>query len=191
LLQIDDNSDFSSPLNAYPSSSTYTVSSALDVGTYYWRVLACDTAGIWGPISSVWTVELLPLTVNSTQFWPDGPVLDRYAMALDFGSQIDFVGNIVTRARMLAFFTYEGEDVPGESVCMSQQMPGRGSEQFWSTGTYTELPIGANIFEQSYIYDSSAPDDALYLIMWLILTDTGDQAVACWQNVLELSPISP
>ncbi|MBN1428731.1 MAG: PD40 domain-containing protein [Anaerolineae bacterium] len=129
---------------------------------------------------------LAPWTIHSVQFWPDVTVMDRDA-TVDFGARLRIDNNIVIRARMLAFFTYQGEDIPGELACLSQQMPGRGSETFWSTGTFTELAPGSNnIFEQSYTYNKAAPSDATHLVMWLILADTNDQAVACWQKVIGL-----
>ncbi|MBN1310916.1 MAG: hypothetical protein JXB30_05795 [Anaerolineae bacterium] len=131
-----------------------------------------------------------PLTINSVQFWPDVSMLDRYT-TVDFGARINFESSIVTRARLLAFLTYQGESTPGTSACISQQMPGRGSELFWSTGTSTERTPGTNNFEQSYVYDNAAPNDATHLVMWLILTDTNDQAIACRQKIIELSAVSP
>lgn len=131
-----------------------------------------------------------PLLTQLVQFWPDVPVLDR-SSTVGFGARIKFESSITTRARMLAFYTYQGESTPGESACMSQQMPGRSGEMFWSTGTYTELAPGTRDFEQSYTYDHSAPGDATHLVMWLILSDTNNQSIACWQKVIELSAVSP
>ncbi|MBW2167921.1 MAG: hypothetical protein JRG69_01465 [Deltaproteobacteria bacterium] len=45
-IEIDDNSDFSSPIvQANPTTSSYTVSSQLQDGSYYWRVRAKDNSG--------------------------------------------------------------------------------------------------------------------------------------------------
>lgn len=131
-----------------------------------------------------------PLVIHSVQFWPDGLRLDRYS-TVDFGARINLDSSIVARVRLLAFFTYQGEDVPGALTCMSQHMPGRGNERFWSTGTSTELSPGANNFEQMYRYEQAAPDDATHLVMWLMLTDANDQSITCQQKVLELSPVTP
>jgi len=131
-----------------------------------------------------------PLVINSVQFWPDVSTLDRHT-TVDFGAQINFESSIVTKPYMIAFFTYQGESIPGESTCMSRQMPGRGSEVFWSIGTATEKAPGVNDFEQGYVYDDAAPNDATHLVMWLIIIDTNDQAVACQQKIIELSAVSP
>lgn len=127
-----------------------------------------------------------PLVAQSVEFWPDVPVLDR-STTIGFGSRINFANSIIIRARMIAFYTYQGESTPGESTCMSQSMPGRGGEKFWSTGSYTEFAPGTKSFEQSYTYGANAPSDATHLVMWLLLSDTNNQSVACWQKVLELS----
>jgi hypothetical protein len=52
-LQVDNNADFSSPAvnSSSVSSSSYTVTTALANGTYYWRVRAVDVAGN----ASAWT----------------------------------------------------------------------------------------------------------------------------------------
>ncbi|MCD6166249.1 hypothetical protein J7K19_06045, partial [bacterium] len=55
-LQIDDNSNFYSPVLKDTSikNSFYTVSTALADATYYWRVRARYTGGNWSNWSSVW-----------------------------------------------------------------------------------------------------------------------------------------
>jgi hypothetical protein len=74
---------------------------------------------------------------------------------------------------------------------MGRAMPGRGGEVFWSTGTATGFAPGVNSFEQNYVYNQSAPDDATHLVMWLMFLDASDQMLTCWQKVIELSPLSP
>ncbi|MDP6958142.1 MAG: Ig-like domain-containing protein, partial [Planctomycetota bacterium] len=57
-IQIDNNSDFSSPV-AYPyTSSTSYPPAALSANTYYWRVRARDAAGNWSAFSSSRTLYL-------------------------------------------------------------------------------------------------------------------------------------
>lgn len=55
-LQVDNNSDFSSP-ELY-MTTTDNVLWTLPDDTYYWRVWAKDAAGNWGPYSTVWCVTI-------------------------------------------------------------------------------------------------------------------------------------
>jgi hypothetical protein len=54
-IQVDDNSDFSSPENIGVTTSTnYTVGNELREGTWYWRVRAVDRAGNAGTWENSW-----------------------------------------------------------------------------------------------------------------------------------------
>jgi hypothetical protein len=58
-LQVDDNSNFASPvIYITQSNSNYTATSSLN-GTYYWRVRAQDTVGNWGNWSSIWSFTII------------------------------------------------------------------------------------------------------------------------------------
>ncbi len=57
-IQVDNNSNFSSPeVNQTVAAITYTPSSNLAYGTYYWRVLATNSYGS-SSYSSAWTVNI-------------------------------------------------------------------------------------------------------------------------------------
>jgi len=57
-IQVDDNSDFSSPIvNAYTSSTSYTTDTLND-GIYYWRVRARDNVGNIGGFSDSWKIGI-------------------------------------------------------------------------------------------------------------------------------------
>ena len=61
LLEVDDNSDFSSPIIHWPdylAASDYVPSIDLPKGTCYWRVLAVSSAGAFSPWSEVWQVTV-------------------------------------------------------------------------------------------------------------------------------------
>jgi hypothetical protein len=62
-IQVDNNSNFSSPEvnNQKTSSTTYTPSSALAVGTYYWRVQTKNQYNNWGDWSSTWQVTIVTI----------------------------------------------------------------------------------------------------------------------------------
>jgi hypothetical protein len=62
-LQVDNNADFSTPLinETWVESSSYTVSTALPDGVYYWRVSAVDAEGN----TSAWTANW-SFTVDTT-----------------------------------------------------------------------------------------------------------------------------
>jgi hypothetical protein len=58
-IQVDDSSSFTSPvIDANTSSSNYTPGSGLSNGTYYWRVRAQNSSGMWSAWSSRWTVTI-------------------------------------------------------------------------------------------------------------------------------------
>jgi hypothetical protein len=64
-ILVDNNSNFGSPeIDQNPSVSTYTPGTALAYGTYYWKVLATNSAGS-SAYSDTWT-----LTIEAPQF-PD------------------------------------------------------------------------------------------------------------------------
>jgi len=57
IIQVDDNSDFSSPeVDAYASGGSYSVPYALEKGYYYWRVRASNAGWPW---SEVWYFRLV------------------------------------------------------------------------------------------------------------------------------------
>ena len=55
-LQVDNNSDFSSPEinDSTITSSSYTATTSLTDARYYWRVKAQISVGLWGDWSNVW-----------------------------------------------------------------------------------------------------------------------------------------
>lgn len=74
ILQYADNPDFSSPITIESiAPSDYTATSALDDGTWYWRVYAVDAAGNVSGWSStgIFTID----TTGYCEFDPEKPVL--------------------------------------------------------------------------------------------------------------------
>ena len=59
-IQVDNNSNFSSPERNQVglTTSTYTPTSSLSDGTYYWRVRARDVADNWSNWSEIWNVTI-------------------------------------------------------------------------------------------------------------------------------------
>jgi hypothetical protein len=71
-LEVDNNSSFASPeVNTAPSNTSFTLTSSLADGTYYWRVRSADHYGSWSNWSTVWSV-----TVN-TLSPPPAPTLNE------------------------------------------------------------------------------------------------------------------
>jgi hypothetical protein len=71
-LEADNNANFSSPeVNVAPSTTSFTPSSSLANGTYYWRVRAGDHYGSWSNWSTVWSFTVSTLTP------PPAPTLDE------------------------------------------------------------------------------------------------------------------
>jgi|WetSurMetagenome_2_1015567.scaffolds.fasta_scaffold60006_2 hypothetical protein len=71
-LIVDNNSDWISPEIHQDNiiSSNYTPSTSLASDTYYWRVRARNSAGVWGDWSSVWS-----FTIEISDPVPDPPIL--------------------------------------------------------------------------------------------------------------------
>ncbi|MFB0517222.1 MAG: Ser-Thr-rich GPI-anchored membrane family protein, partial [Candidatus Neomarinimicrobiota bacterium] len=59
-LMVDNESSFTSPeiYETNLSSSTYTPSSGLSSDTYYWKVRAKNSAGVWGNWSPIWSFTI-------------------------------------------------------------------------------------------------------------------------------------
>ncbi|MCP4581781.1 MAG: hypothetical protein GY839_09185 [candidate division Zixibacteria bacterium] len=72
-LQVDDNSDFSSPVydNASLAGESYTFPSALGTGQYYWHV-RCSDGEQWSNYSSSWNFILSILEEPVTEYPGDG-----------------------------------------------------------------------------------------------------------------------
>ncbi|MDY0017334.1 MAG: C25 family cysteine peptidase [Candidatus Delongbacteria bacterium] len=63
-ILVDNNSNFSSPeISQSPATSTYTPSTNLNYGTYYWKVLANNSYGP-GAYSATWTVNIVESAVT-------------------------------------------------------------------------------------------------------------------------------
>ncbi len=59
-IQVDNNSDFSSPeIDEIVSTSGYVSSISLSDGVYYWKVRGENEAGIWGDWSSTWQFTII------------------------------------------------------------------------------------------------------------------------------------
>lgn len=135
------------------------------------------------------TADPSSIKVMSVMFWPDTGMIDRYGTR-DFGARLDFESIVMSQARLLAFFIYQGQEIPGEMTCLSGQMPGQSGGTFWITGISTRMWTGVNRFEQPYIYSAAAPNNATHLVMWLLLEEASGRPILCWQKVIELSPVS-
>ncbi|HUU79291.1 MAG TPA: hypothetical protein VMX55_13180 [candidate division Zixibacteria bacterium] len=89
-IQVDDNSDFSSPAfdeftPAFSGDSYITCTHLLD-GHYYWRVRAYTWLGVWGDWSSVWqfTVDTVPPSSPVLVSPPNGAVIYDPTPLLDW-----------------------------------------------------------------------------------------------------------
>jgi len=77
-IQIDDNSDFSSPVyyavDLAENTHTLPDENALALGTYFWHVRAKDSAGNVGDWSSVWMFFVCTQTSWVQTDWKGGPI---------------------------------------------------------------------------------------------------------------------
>ncbi len=73
-LQVDDNSDFSSPVISHYTTASIATVHLVDDGCYYWRVRAKDAAGNWGRWSSArnFIVDTTPPNAPSLNSPPNG-----------------------------------------------------------------------------------------------------------------------
>jgi uncharacterized repeat protein (TIGR01451 family) len=60
LVQVDNDPDFSSPIEQTIETTSYTPLDELEVGTYYWRVQVSGPCGV-GSWSLTWTVTITPM----------------------------------------------------------------------------------------------------------------------------------
>lgn len=92
-LQVDDDSDFSSPkVNKTNLSGTdYTVTTPLEERSYYWKVKAIDGAGNESAWSSVWsfTVDITPPSVPGSSSPIDGALTNDRHPTFDWGDVTD------------------------------------------------------------------------------------------------------
>lgn len=98
-LEIDDNSDFSSPelVKTDLTASQYELilAEALSFGTYYWRARAVDGAGNLGDWSSAWQFAVVPkVLIDSRTYWVEGEGAGRTSMLKDnleaFGYLVEY-----------------------------------------------------------------------------------------------------
>jgi len=54
-IQVDNDSNFSSPIDNTVTATEWTPATALTSGAYYWRVTALNSHGTPGAWSAVWT----------------------------------------------------------------------------------------------------------------------------------------
>ncbi len=91
-FQYDDTEDFADPFytSGVLNITTHKPTPNVGLGTWYWRVMACDAAGNWSDWSAYQTVTILPLI-------PVAPVLISPATA-SFTNDItpDFAWNAIT-----------------------------------------------------------------------------------------------
>jgi len=109
-VQVDNNSDFSSPERAgQPVSSTWTVSPDLTLGTWYWRARA-NADSVFGSWSTVWSfavvssqpgTPILLSPANGQSISDNSPTLDwnDVANADYFQVQVDNDSNFVSPDR--------------------------------------------------------------------------------------------
>ena len=83
-LSVDNDNNYVNPdINLTDiTSSSYTPTSSLSDGTYYWKVRCCDELGNWGNWSNVWTLTIntqaptLVSPANSSTITDDTPTFD-------------------------------------------------------------------------------------------------------------------
>jgi Leucine-rich repeat (LRR) protein len=145
-VQVDNNSDFSSPaINRLLSATSFTLSSVLSNGTYYWRVNAQDAAGNISAWSPRWSFRVtggavIPPTLTSQPFTPTSEPTKTL---------------IPTDLRTLT--PTPTETVINLLLCVESDQPVVQQTGVWTSHT-SDLASGGN-----YLYSSGGFEDVLSL----------------------------
>ncbi|MBN1427975.1 MAG: hypothetical protein JXB07_06290 [Anaerolineae bacterium] len=173
------------PTDATHFTAMFTISRQADAIVEYCiqkTYVLIDEPGIPTPADDPSAIKVIGIT-----FWPDASTVDR-SSDFNFGARLDFESIIMTQVRMLVFYIKQGQEIPGESTCMSGLVPEQSEGTHFNTGSATRMWTGISRFERAYTYSASAPDDATHLVMWLLLEGMSGQPILCRQKVIELFP---
>jgi hypothetical protein len=160
-IQVDNNSDFSSPVFTVASTTTtYTRSTALAEGRYYWHVRARDAAGHWGGWSPRWsfvidtTPPIQPVLVapangastadpTPTFRWNAVTSAAKYTLQVD--NNADFSSPIINRTQTTTTYT-PGSALPARTYYWRVRAQDKaGNWSIWSTRWSFRITSGAVI----------------------------------------------
>ncbi|MBI5957664.1 MAG: PD40 domain-containing protein, partial [Chloroflexi bacterium] len=149
-IQVDNNSDFSSPnLNPQVSTTTYTPGTGLANGPYWWHVKVQYVSGVWGDWSDTWTftidtvkpplpILLLPatksteLTSQPTFDWSDAAEAVRYDIQVDNNS--DFSSPLFTNPAIPSQYTPDPGINDGVYYWRVRSVDAAGNVSSWTAG---------------------------------------------------------
>lgn len=164
-ILVDNNSNFGSPeIDQTVSTNSFTPASDLLEGTYYWKVMAENTAGS-SPWSSTWdfSISLPDINLSVSQIAvtavPDGNVSDQF--------MIENTGNnILTYTAINP--VYSGSLIPGGVWAENDftVFPGTGwTNSGWvsNSGTARATGSGATCTLTSPVFDTSGSGNPVYL----------------------------
>jgi hypothetical protein len=164
-ILVDNNSNFSSPeIDQTVSTNSYIPASDLIEGTYYWKVMADNTAGS-SPWSSTWdfTVSLPDINLSVSQIAlsaaPDANVSDQF--------DIENVGNNTLTYTDISP-SYSGALIPGGTWAENDfsSFPGTGwinSGWVASSGAARATGSGVTCTLTSPSFDTSGAGNTVYL----------------------------
>ena len=157
-LQVDNNSNFSSPEinDSSITSSNYTATSPFPDGTYYWRVKARNSAGLWGNWSSIWNFFIWT-TGQEVQI--DYYINDVYKgtatdTAYNYESELKYLGicsgDYITIFDAIKVFTLEGTTIWSDDF---ETYPVGSWPIYWSQSGNASAP--GNEVTDSYYYSGN------------------------------------
>jgi len=161
ILQVDDNSDFSSPeIDVTVAVSSYAVNTDLSDGQYWWRVMASGSAGINGGWGSSWEVTidtisppspnlLTPnnesISIDNTPLfdWADSVSAVQYNLQIDNNS--DFSSPEIDATVAVSTYAVNTEFSDGEYWWRVSAIDNAGNNSDWSSpwkvSIDTNIPI--------------------------------------------------
>jgi hypothetical protein len=155
-VQLDNNSDFSSPvINTSTTASIYTLSSNLSGGTYYWRVRAKNSAGP-GPWSPTWSFSIVTAPGEPTLLSPSDatsltdqiPTLVWQAVSGATGYDLviddnqDFTSSVINTSTTAGVFTPSSDLSSGKYYWRVRAKNSAGAGPWSSTWNFTIIITG-------------------------------------------------
>jgi len=193
LIQIDDTSDFNSPIvnETIPSTSTDYNSSSLPDGTYYWRVSAVDSEDDWGVFSSIRTliIDTTPPTSPSLVSPHNNTITDNNTPNFNWTSVIDAANYTLQLDTSTSFSSFDLRTIPGiVSTSYLLSTPLSDGTWYWRVCAYDDAnnqgpystPFSLIIDSQLPLIDH--PPDILY--------EVGEIGVTITWNPSDLYPSS-
>lgn len=183
-VQVDDNSNFSSPVVSQGGLGTNYTTGTLPDGLYYWRVRAINSDGASGLWSATWNfrVQTATLTYRGRLFWQrtmagcvSPSAHDQWNFEIWLGAtNVWFEVSITSGNLQLNLAPYHGtyQALPagqGYNITVAPQNGTSGCYALTIRGSQEDtIPVDARLYWNQPVYVCTAPNDynAFYFETW-------------------------